>query len=55
MNKLDQNFIGDNGKICLVRCTECDMENYAPAVMSGICVWCEFDANKEVEDENPNI
>lgn len=41
------NFIGD-GKVYLVRCEECDRENYAIAVASGACAWCGYDANKEL-------
>ena len=33
------NFIS-NGKIYLVRCQECGLENYGPAVASGQCAWC---------------
>ncbi len=36
-----------NGKVYLVRCPKCERENYAPAVASGVCVWCGYDANKD--------
>jgi ribosomal protein L37E len=32
--------------IYLVRCFKCGKENYAPAVATGKCSWCGFDANK---------
>lgn len=40
------NFYGDDGKPFLVRCPvpECARENYAPAVASGQCAWCGFQA-----------
>jgi hypothetical protein len=34
-------------KIALIRCPECKRENYALNVLSGLCTWCDFDANKE--------
>jgi len=46
-------FKGDDGKIYLIRCPKCDLENYAPAVASGQCAWCGYKATeddvKEVE------
>lgn len=39
-------FVAD-GKIFLRRCFECGRENWAPAVASGCCAWCGFDANKD--------
>lgn len=35
--------------IFLMRCPKdnCQRENYAPAVASGVCAWCGFDANKK--------
>jgi hypothetical protein len=29
----------------LVKCFECDRENYAFNVLRGVCVWCGFDIN----------
>lgn len=40
----EPNFEHD-GKIFLVRCHKCGRENYAPAVSSGMCVWCGDNAN----------
>ena len=31
--------------INLEKCPKCGRENYTPNVTSGICTWCEFDAN----------
>lgn len=42
-------FMADYGKMYLVRCPECHRENWGPAVSSGMCAWCGFDANKEEE------
>lgn len=36
------------GNICLLRCPNCERENYAPNVPSGQCTWCEF-TTKEVQ------
>lgn len=36
-----------NGKICMIRCFKCGRENYAPAVASGTCAWCAYDANEK--------
>jgi hypothetical protein len=43
-------FIKD-GKLYLIRCPEpeCELENYAPAVATGKCAWCGFDANEQDE------
>ena len=38
-------FLTKSGKQFLVRCHECGKENYAPAVASGCCAWCGYDAN----------
>lgn len=39
-------YTDDNGKRCMIRCTECGRENWAPAVSSGTCAWCGFGANQ---------
>lgn len=38
-------------KIFLMRCFECGSENWAPAVATGQCAWCGFDANKKGKNE----
>jgi ribosomal protein L37E len=43
---MDKNFIDKNGKLFLVHCPKCKCENYLPAVATGKCAWCGFDANK---------
>lgn len=30
-----------DGKVYLVRCHVCGRENYAPAIATGKCVWCQ--------------
>ncbi len=35
-------------KIYLVKCPACNRENYAANVQSGICTWCPFDANGDI-------
>lgn len=42
--ELEKNFTA-NGKTYLVRCPKCERENYSPAVSSGICAWCGYNAN----------
>jgi len=32
-------------KIALERCPDCGRENYAMAVLSGVCAWCGWDIN----------
>jgi predicted Zn-ribbon and HTH transcriptional regulator len=46
MSEKEGTFTDKDGKICIVRCPKCKLENYALAVMSGICVWCGFEANE---------
>ncbi len=36
----------DDKRIGLERCPKCGRENYAMVVMSGVCCWCNFNANK---------
>lgn len=43
---LGSGFICKNGgQIGLTRCPQCSNENYGPAVITGICASCGFDAN----------
>jgi hypothetical protein len=37
----------DSDKKALVRFPECQRENYAMNVLSGICTWCGFDINEK--------
>lgn len=48
--KNEQNFIGDNGDLYLVRCVACGWENYALCVSSGVCYWCGWRAPKMVDE-----
>ena len=34
-------------KLFLIRCPKCGRENYAAAVSTGVCVWCEYVAKPE--------
>ena len=36
----------ESKKLYMQYCPKCGMENYAPAVASGICAWCGYDVNK---------
>lgn len=44
-------------KIFMVRCVKCRAENWAPAVASGQCAWCGYEANEEdvKKENNPNM
>ncbi len=48
MPSLNKSFLS-NGKVFLVVCHKCKLENYAPAVCEGVCVWCGYDANEDEE------
>jgi len=37
----------ESGKLCLIRCPECQQENYVLNVMSGCCTWCDYNANEK--------
>jgi hypothetical protein len=42
---------GPDRQIGLQRCGACRLENYALAVLDGVCCWCGWDANAEVTKE----
>lgn len=37
----------ETGKLCMVRCFDCGMENWAMAVSTGFCAFCGFEATQE--------
>ena len=43
----------DRQRLGLVRCPECEKENYALAVSSGQCGWCPYQV--KMEDILPHI
>ncbi len=45
-------FKSDDGRIFLVRCPECEEENYAMNVASGVCTWCGYKATEGDCDES---
>lgn len=45
-------FICDDGHIAMERCFKCGRENWAMVVYKGVCAWCGFDANGEVNNES---
>ena len=53
-NYTPPNFIGDNGKLHIVRCYQClgheerGRGNYGPNVASGMCTWCGWKPNPEI-------
>lgn len=49
-------FKGDNQRWYLVRCHNCKMENWAPAIATGICCWCGYDDNqREISNDTNSI
>lgn len=38
-------FQSDDGRWFLVRCFDCGLENWAPAVATGKCAWCGSENN----------
>jgi ribosomal protein L37E len=51
-------YTDSNGLICMIRCMECDRENWGPAVATGQCAWCGFNPNETEEvllDEEKRI
>ena len=36
----------EDDTLLLIRCPRCGAENYAPAVASGVCVWCGFEGRE---------
>lgn len=47
------NFRGRDGKLYLVRCPECKLENYSLSVAAGVCAWCGWHEGR-VEDDTKN-
>lgn len=53
--KCKGNFINGDGRLQLVRCVACrgfetrGRENYALNVSFGVCAWCEWDDEEEVQ------
>lgn len=44
-------FVDNEGNLFLTRCPRCERENYAAAVASGICAWCQWEEGDPVEVE----
>lgn len=53
----DKTYIDGEGKTCMIYCLKCKKENYIPAVSTGICAWCGYDANSQQKDtrDNPGV
>ena len=43
-------YLQVDGKYGLIKCPECNQENYALAVNSGICCWCGYNANGGLDE-----
>lgn len=41
------NFRDESGRPYVVHCPKCDRENWGPAVASGQCAWCGWDARAQ--------
>lgn len=39
-------YKSSKGVVCMIRCFECGLENWAPAVASGRCAWCGHNENR---------
>lgn len=37
-------YLVEEHRIGLIRCPVCERENWAPAVSTGVCCWCNFQA-----------
>jgi len=48
-----ENFYDNKGRPFLVRCPKCRKENYAPAVATGKCAWCGWEAPDKTPKEYP--
>lgn len=44
-------YKSSDGTICMVRCPNCDTENYSVVVATGTCAWCSFNPNEQAEEE----
>lgn len=42
----------DDQTLLLIRCPHCNKENYAPAVATGRCLWCGYDARELIDHKN---
>ena len=49
------NFRDKEGKLFLIRCYNCEpnfgTENYAPVVSKGVCAWCGWKEEKDLDKE----
>ena len=45
--KKGYSFKGKDGTMFLVRCHECERENYSMMVATGQCAWCGYKVNKK--------
>ena len=45
-------MFSEKGKLYLVRCPQCEKENYGPTVASGKCAWCGYEAKEEDKEDN---
>jgi len=43
------NYRGKDGQLYLVRCPQCERENYAMNVALGVCAWCGWDETKNIK------
>lgn len=45
-------YYPDDETLLLIRCPQCGAENYAPAVATGKCIWCGYDARELLNKED---
>jgi ribosomal protein L37E len=48
-------YYPDSNELLLIRCPKCGSENYAPAVCSGVCVWCGFNGYDLLKEGNKEL
>lgn len=45
-----RNFRDENGKLFMIYCPKCKLENYAPSVADGQCAWCGYKQEKQARE-----
>lgn len=46
-----RNFRDESGKLFMIYCPKCKLENYMPSVASGQCAWCGYKEEEAKRDE----
>ena len=43
-------YYPEDDTLLLIRCPQCEQENYAPNVAKGICTWCGYNARELLQE-----